>query len=638
MKRYFKMAHRWFWLAAQSSFIVLPLLFITNCVIAQTSIPPGPAIQWQRAIGGTLDDMVLTIKQTTDEGFIIGGVTASKDGDITNAKGKGDLFVVKLDQQGRISFKKTLGGPSEEQGCIVLQTTDGGYIVGGNTTSSNGDVKGFHGGDKDIWIVKLKPDLAIEWQKPLGGAGTDEIVSLKLTPDGGFLIGGNTNSKDGDVKNQHGDFDIWLVKLSGTGNLQWQRCYGSSGTEKIRDLQPALNGTFVFAGFTKNGENGDVTGYHDSTDVWIGRIDPAAAGNLLWQTCLGGSRNEHDFCIMIKSTDDGGFVVGTSTSSKDGNVIGLVAAYGTWIVKFDVFNTLQWQYIIQGGNIVKTIVKTSDNGVIISTSNLDKQYYAGGGTVFVKISGAGELVWTNEIMAPGNPNPYLMEATADGGCIISGSTSAATVPYYHESGDLWLAKIDGSGSMLWQRAYGGNRSEILQPGTYYTGIYFPINTSNNSPWGAYTEIIKAKDGGYFLAAVTSSTDGDVSGFHYSSKNGYKWDIWVVKITADSPPLTMNTSTINKTEIKEEVVLNHALSYPNPFTTSTTIRFTALETGQARINLYNILGAEVYKVYSNFVNEGQTYSIQLQDKKLAKGAYFYVIQNGNRKMLGQLLKQ
>jgi hypothetical protein len=133
--------------------------------------------------------------------------------------------------QPTIEWQTCLGGSGGEEGHSIQQTTDGGYIVAGLSTSNDGDVSGGHGAS-DCWVVKLDGAGQIEWQKPLGGSKSDAAYFVQQTNDGGYFIAGNSYSNDGDVSENKGSADYWVVKLSENGTLEWQRSFGGTGEDR----------------------------------------------------------------------------------------------------------------------------------------------------------------------------------------------------------------------------------------------------------------------------------------------------------------------------------------------------------------------------------------------------------------------
>ncbi len=176
-------------------------------------------IEWQKCLGGTnsdggiFNDYIYSIQQTSDGGFIMACETMSNDGDVSGNHGSYDAWVVKLNSLGDIEWQKCLGGTNRDIANSIQQTSDGGFIVAGSTSSNDGDVSGNHGYG-DAWVVKLNSSGDIEWQKCIGGTNYEFANSIQQTSDGGFIVAGETLSNNGDVSGNHGYSDAWVVKLT----------------------------------------------------------------------------------------------------------------------------------------------------------------------------------------------------------------------------------------------------------------------------------------------------------------------------------------------------------------------------------------------------------------------------------------
>ncbi|MCK9236452.1 MAG: hypothetical protein M0P09_09100, partial [Acholeplasmataceae bacterium] len=126
-------------------------LFLTVILFSITMLyAQVPEIEWQKSLGGTGEDVATSIQQTSDGGYIVAGYSYSNDGDISNSYGNADYWVVKLDNAGTIQWEKSLGGSSEDWVGPIKQTSDGGYIVAGHSSSNDGDVSQNYGGN-DYW-------------------------------------------------------------------------------------------------------------------------------------------------------------------------------------------------------------------------------------------------------------------------------------------------------------------------------------------------------------------------------------------------------------------------------------------------------------------------------------------------------
>jgi len=372
------------------------------------TIAAQPTIQWQKTFGGSLYDEAQSIKQTPDGGYIVVGTTLSSDGDIFGHRGGNDLWALKLNSNGAIQWKKVIGGSNNEYVRCVQLTTDGGYIIAGYTASNNLDVSGNHGGYFDAWIVKLSSNGTMEWQKPLGGSGYDRFWSVQQAADNGFIAVGRTDSQDGDVTEIKGKIDLWVVKLTEIGDIQWEKSFGGSQDDSAYGVQVTSDGGYIVVGETASND-GDVTGLHGNVDFWVLKLD--AEGNLEWQKTLGGENG--DIGSSVLQTENGDYiVVGFVGSINSGDVTSHdeMGLFDMWVVQ---------------------------------------------------LSNNGELIWQKTI---GGTNPdYGREvvATNDGHFLVVGSTDSENgdITSSNGLGDFWLVKISNTGELMWQKTYGGTKAD-----------------------------------------------------------------------------------------------------------------------------------------------------------------------------------
>jgi hypothetical protein len=230
-------------------------------------------IEWHKSYGGGQPDQATSICQTFDGGYIVVGSVGVY---------YCNFWINKLNKLGAIEWQKNLGGSDVDFANSIKATSDGGYIVAGYTGSNDGDVQGNHGAD-DSWIIKLNNAGDIQWKKCFGGSLSDYAVSIQETIDGGYIFAGSTyGSIDGDVSGNHGNYDFWVVKLNNSGNLVWQKCLGGSNNDQSTSIQQTTDGGYVVAGFSDSND-GDVTGNHgnwgqydDKTDCWVVKLSPDA--------------------------------------------------------------------------------------------------------------------------------------------------------------------------------------------------------------------------------------------------------------------------------------------------------------------------------------------------------------------------
>jgi hypothetical protein len=241
-------------------------------------LDPSGNVVWQKLLGGYGDDNGYSIRQTSEGGYVLTGSTfSSNTGDVGTNHGSDDVWVVKLDNGGSLQWQKVLGGNAHEAGYGIRQTTDGGYVLIGVTGSgSSGDVGPGHGMG-DFWVVKLDTAGNIQWQKVLGGSDVDNGKAIEQTTDGGYILTGySTSSGSGDVGPNHNSCDAWVVKLDSLGNIQWQNPFGGSSVEWGMDIQQTSDGGYVFTGNTESSNSGDVGLNHGRNDFWVVKLAPDA--------------------------------------------------------------------------------------------------------------------------------------------------------------------------------------------------------------------------------------------------------------------------------------------------------------------------------------------------------------------------
>jgi hypothetical protein len=427
--------------------ITLTLLFSFFITHLYCQAPP---IQWQKQLGGLLPDHASSIEQTTDGGYIVAGFSESNNGDVSGNHGYRDYWIVKSAATGNIQWQRCLGGSLQDNAHSIQQTTDGGYIVAGSTDSNNGDVSGNHGGG-DYWIVKLAATGNIQWQRCLGGSGYDYAYSIHQTTDGGYIVAGESGSNDGDISGNHGYFDFWIVKLAATGNIQWQQCLGGSGGlgglggDAAYSIGQTTDGGYIVAG-TTGSNNGDVSGNHGGGDYWIVKL--AATGIIQWQRCLGGS--DFEWASKIEQTTDGGYIITGGTRSNDGDVSGNHGDSDYWIVKLDATGNIQWQRCLggSGGDVALSIEQTTDDGYIVAGStdsnNGDVSGNHGGSDYWiVKLAATGNIQWQRCLGGSGYDYANSIQQTTDGGYIVAGFTDSndGDVSGNHGNFDTWIVKL-----------------------------------------------------------------------------------------------------------------------------------------------------------------------------------------------------
>jgi len=235
---------------------------------------------WLKTFGGSNLDNGSSITTTTDGGYVLTGYTTSNDGDFTGMnKGGWDIFVMKLNSSGETVWKKTYGGSSDEWGYSITTTTDGGYVLTGQTSSNDGDFIGMNKGDIDIFVIKLNSNGEIVWKKTYGGSGIEEGNSITTTTDGGYVLTGWTTSNDGDFSGMYkGSDDIFVIKLNSSGETVWKKTFGGNSSDRGLSITSTIDGGYVLTGYTTSND-GDFSGMNKGDyDIFVIKLDKD--GNL----------------------------------------------------------------------------------------------------------------------------------------------------------------------------------------------------------------------------------------------------------------------------------------------------------------------------------------------------------------------
>lgn len=445
----------------------IPKIFLFLLFLLHSNNSGAQKILWQNTIGGASADWLQDLAITNDGGCILVGFSDSdSSGDksenhIGTFPGAPDYWIVKIDSLGIIQWQNTIGGDVNDSPYAVIQTNDGGYLVGGFSNSGISGDKNENNvcGGLDYWIVKLDNFGNIQWQNSIGGSsGYCYLTDIKQSLDGGYIIGGYSDAMIcGDKsENSKGGFDYWIVKLSNAGNIEWENTIGGNQDDLLQSIGLTSDGGYILGGTSSSTISGDKTEASDYDDYWIVKID--SLGNILWQKTIGGNSNDRLFAIQ--TIDIGGYILGGNSNSnisgdKTENCIG---NFDYWILELDSFGNIVWQETIGGNSSdqLSSIQQTFDGGFIL------------GG-----ISGSG----------------------------ISGDKDENSW-----SSDYWIIKIDSIGNIIWQNTIGAFEAE-------------------------YLGMVKETSNGTYLVAGTSGSVG-ATGDKTEANIGYK-NYWILKLCSNS---------------------------------------------------------------------------------------------------------
>ena len=397
---------------------------------------PG-ILQWQKCYGSSANDNGYSITTAFDKsGYIISGNTSGNDGNVSGNHGGTDAWVAKVDLNGTISWQTTLGGTDNEEVHGVIATMDNGYLIAAYTLSSG--ITGYKGGG-DIWLIKLSNSGSIEWQKIIGGSSFDKAWSLINTSDGGYALTGQTTSNDGDISGNHGSGDVWVIKLDNTGNITWQKSLGGTSDEVGYSIVQSADGGYAIAGRTLSND-GDIVGYNGNGDVWVVKLN--SNGDKSWTKCIGGTAMDVGFGIA--TTQDNGYVITGRISGGD-----LLA------VKLNETGNIIWQKTFGGTQTelgksiiaVKNPITNTEEYIIVGNTNStngDVTNPKGGQDFWVlRLNTDGSKMNANSLGGKGTEGGEQVIVTPDGMYIAVGSTSSNTgdVTGNHGLSDLWVVKF-----------------------------------------------------------------------------------------------------------------------------------------------------------------------------------------------------
>ncbi|MFI5170823.1 MAG: T9SS type A sorting domain-containing protein [Chitinophagales bacterium] len=371
-------------------------------------------------------------------------------------------------QSAVISSTHCYGGSSSELGNDVSRSYDGRYWLAGYSYSSDYDVTGNNGG-YDFWVCKVNTAGTVISQDNYGGSGDDFAETIEETSDSGRIVFGTTWSGDIDVTASHGYTEFWLVRLKKNGAFLWKKCFGGSMYDFGRQLSMGPDESYYCAG-TTNSKNGNIVGKHKLYDAWVIRVNDA--GTLLWQKCIGG--NGDDEANSIYTTSDGGAIIAGSTNKNGGDISGWHGAKDFMVSKLNDAGTVEWTKVFGGtaDDVANAVVQTDDGGYIVTgyTNSVDGDivFNHGGGDVWViKLDASGTLVWQYTYGGSGSESGSDIIQTDDGGYAIcatldaySNSLTGADFTSYHNYYDYWIIKIDAAGSIDWNGVYGSNSHDV----------------------------------------------------------------------------------------------------------------------------------------------------------------------------------
>jgi len=372
-----------------------------------------------------------------------------------------------------VQFTRSYGGTDYEIAHAVSQTNDGGYILAGSAQSVNGDLTTHHGNQAiaDLWVVKTSAGGSLQWQVELGGLDEDIATSARQTADGGYIISGYTNSNQDDVIDNHsiGMYDMWIIKLTSSGAVSWKKCYGFVDDDYAYSVRQTTDGGYIVAGIL----SGSDSGVHRGALV---KLD--SGGNVAWSNFYYDGSELRD----VYPTTDGGYM---AAGTYNGNF---------WLLKVGSAGAVVSSHTYGGTNQEQCngFCPVSDGGYVLAGSTLSNDgdvtgYHGSSDYWVVKTNANGVLQWQKTLGGAGLDYGQGAKEDSTGGILVAGSSASSdgdVTPL--GNGDAWLVRLTSAGAIDWQQSYGtADNSEQIY-GMDYTadqavvmaGLHHPTGTTN----------------------------------------------------------------------------------------------------------------------------------------------------------------
>lgn len=322
-------------------------------------------LQWTKTFGGSDDDRGNSLLQTSDGGFAILGYSQSSDGDVVENAGAQDHWIARTDTSGNLIWQKSYGFSGRDEGISVIQTNDLGFLIVGvlDVTASGGEgstSRRKHAGG-DYWAIKITANGELQWSKFFGGTFTDTAYDVVETQEGSFIIVGSSDSTDVDISDNKGAYDFWVVKISGSGDLVWEKNYGGSEIDEAHAIISSSDGNYLIVGETRSSD-GDIAFNNGAADVWVIKISDNS--DLIWEKTYGGS--SFDVGRAITKLQNSGYIIAGSSRSADGDVSANQGQNDVWLLEIDDNGSLKWEQTIGGSQIdfAHAITELEDGTII----------------------------------------------------------------------------------------------------------------------------------------------------------------------------------------------------------------------------------------------------------------------------------
>jgi len=367
------------------------------------SFNTGKEFAWAKnfSLGYIVPSAVL---KTADGGYILAGYASG-------ATYSYAFWAVKLDALGNVLWQKAYDGFGDFA-FTVEQTSDGGYIIGGTSWQFGTS------GSQDAWIVKTDANGNPTWHKAYGTSLVGQrILSIEQTLDGGYIAAGYWYMSSGTR--------AWVMKLSSTGSVTWQKSYGVGETEEAYSIKQTADGGYIFAGYS------EITNI--DSDAWVVKL--TSTGNITWQIVYG-DLNVADQANDIVQTSDGKYTFTGHTASSG------AGGSDVWVVHLDTDGSVLWQNTYGGASdeVAKSIRETPDGGYIVA--GYTNSFGSSGQDVLVmKLDSSGDISWQRRYGGSSDDEGVSIDVADDGGYVLAANSDSFAY------GAMWVLKLSSQGQV-----------------------------------------------------------------------------------------------------------------------------------------------------------------------------------------------
>lgn len=445
------------------------LLLRTTCaMLLLCTTAKAQDILWEKSYGGKQAEYLLDAQPTADYGFILAGASLSVKSGNKEESNIGDLdyWIWKMDEDGQAEWQKNIGGTGPDMLYSIRNTRDGGFILAGTSESQKGTQKRDScRGREDIWVLKLNAKGGEEWQKTLGGPGQDLVKAILPTTDGGYIIGGSsaspvsmkvrTGGTDpyGKWEDSRGGLDYWVVKLDAEGKVLWQRTLGGQYLDMLESIEQTKDGGYILGGYSNSPSSNDKAQdpYGDG-DYWVIKLDKDGATE--WESIYGGEQDDHLYAIH--QTKDGGYILGGSSASSSTGNKSRSNKEGTdfWVLKLDEKGAVTWQKTYNTGktDVLTSLFENSDGTFLLGGyaqsevigQSMKKDKKEINDYIAIKIDAEGEELWKQSVGSNGEDLLKKLIETRDGGYLLAGTSkgdASGDKNGNRGSNDFWVVKL-----------------------------------------------------------------------------------------------------------------------------------------------------------------------------------------------------